>query len=69
MNGLRAQIAERGDYMIQLGLRVLRFDNRQMQLETDTVVELISKSAPCPPLQKGGRGIHPNNTDNGKEPS
>ena len=55
MNGLRAQIAERGDYMIQLGLRVLRFDNRQVQLETDAVVELISKS-PLPPVAKGGQG-------------
>jgi len=45
-----------------LGLRVLRFDNRQVLLETDAVVEVINEVVskrlmeipPNPPFSKGG---------------
>jgi very-short-patch-repair endonuclease len=45
---------KRDEYMNQLGLQVLRFDNRQVLLETDAVVEVISKIPPSPPFAKGG---------------
>lgn len=35
--------AERDEYLTRLGLRVMRFDNRQVLLETDAVVEEIFK--------------------------
>ena len=34
---------ERDAALIELGLRVLRFDNRQVLLETDAVLEMIDK--------------------------
>lgn len=45
---------QRDEYMNQLGLQVLRFDNRQVLLETDAVVEIISRIPPGPPFSKGG---------------
>lgn len=45
---------ERDEYLTGLGLRVLRFDNRQVLLETEAVVEVISKIPPAPLLQRGG---------------
>ncbi|WP_082879966.1 endonuclease domain-containing protein [Methylomonas methanica] len=50
---------KRDEYMNQLGLRVLRFDNRQVLLETDAVVEVIRKSPPNPPFSKGGANPAP----------
>jgi very-short-patch-repair endonuclease len=51
----------RDQYLDRLGLRVLRFDNRQVLLETDAVVEVISQLLPgirqippSPPFSKGG---------------
>ncbi len=46
----------RDQYFNGLGLRVLRFDNRQVLLETDAVVEVIAKCQipPSPPFAKGG---------------
>lgn len=44
----------RDEYLDGLGLRVLRFDNRQVLLETEAVVEVISKIPPSPPFSKGG---------------
>ncbi len=47
----------RDQYLDWLGLRVLRFDNRQVLLETDAVVEVISRfstNPPQPPFFKGG---------------
>lgn len=38
----------RDQYLAGLGLRVLRFDNRQVLLETEAVVEVIGKSPPAP---------------------
>lgn len=43
----------------KLALRVLRFDNRQVLLETDTVVEAIAGIPPIPPLPKGGAAHSP----------
>lgn len=41
-------------YLVGLGLRVLRFDNRQVLLEMDAVLEVIK--SPLPPFFKvGGR--------------
>ena len=43
-----------------LGLRVLRFDNRQVLIKTQAVLEEIlraiveRRNLPCPPLEKGG---------------
>lgn len=45
---------QRDAYLAGLGLRVLRFDNRQVLLEMDAVVECISKIPPGPPFSKGG---------------
>ena len=48
--------AERDKYLACLGLQVMRFDNRQVLLETDAVVGEIFKVIeqkqipPCPPL-------------------
>lgn len=54
------QIADRkrDAYLQSLGLRVLRFDNRQALLETDAVVEMIAECQipPSPPFTKGGVG-------------
>lgn len=49
------QLADRlrDEYSTGLGLRVLRFDNRQVLLETDAVVEVISKIPPAPLFQRG----------------
>lgn len=51
----------RDQYLDGLGLRVLRFDNRQVLLETDAVVEVIGQISPgsrqippSPPFSKGG---------------
>lgn len=53
----------RDAYLWRLGLRVLRFDSRQVLLETDGVVDVIYremlerlkwKSPPSPPFVKGG---------------
>lgn len=41
-------------FLEKLGLRVLRFDNRQVLLETDAVIEAIAGIPPVPPLPKGG---------------
>jgi very-short-patch-repair endonuclease len=41
-------------FLEKLGLRVLRFDNRQVLLETDAVIEVIAEIPPVPPLSKGG---------------
>ncbi|MDO8938784.1 MAG: DUF559 domain-containing protein [Methylicorpusculum sp.] len=43
----------RDQYLAGLGLRVLRFDNRQVLLETEAVVEVIGKSPPPPLFQRG----------------
>lgn len=45
---------QRDAYLAGLGLRVLRFDNRQVLLETAAVVEMISRIPPAPPFSKGG---------------
>jgi hypothetical protein len=45
----------RDEYLTGLGLRVLRFDNRQVLLEIEAVVEFISKIPPAPLFQRGGR--------------
>jgi very-short-patch-repair endonuclease len=49
---------QRDAYLAGLGLRVLRFDNRQALLETDAVVEMIAECQipPSPPFAKGGVG-------------
>jgi very-short-patch-repair endonuclease len=52
---------ERDNYLSDAGLLVMRFDNRQVLLETDAVVEEILKVIverqipPGPPFAKGGR--------------
>jgi len=43
----------RDEYLAGLGLRVLRFDNRQVLLEMEAVVECISKIPPAPLFQRG----------------
>jgi very-short-patch-repair endonuclease len=45
---------QRDAYLTNLGLRVLRFDNRQVLLEIDAVVETIARIPPDPPFAKGG---------------
>ena len=46
---------ERDMALENLGLTVLRFDNRQVLLETESVLEIVySKIPPNPPLIKGG---------------
>lgn len=51
--------AERDKYLAEAGLLVLRFDNRQVLLETDAVIEKILRVMqerqipPCPPLKSG----------------
>ncbi len=47
---------KRDTYLAGLGLRVLRFDNRQVLLEIDGVMGVIAKLQipPSPPLSKGG---------------
>jgi very-short-patch-repair endonuclease len=47
---------KRDAYLAGLGLRVMRFDNRQALLETDSVVALIAqvRIPPGPPFSKGG---------------
>ncbi|MFA5983720.1 MAG: DUF559 domain-containing protein [Methylococcaceae bacterium] len=44
----------RNEYLNGLGLRVLRFNNRQVLLEIEEVLECISKIPP--PFFKGGGG-------------
>jgi very-short-patch-repair endonuclease len=55
----------RDGYLVSLGLRVLRFNSREVLEERDAVVEAIyrtiteqanAKIPPCPPLVKGGWG-------------
>jgi very-short-patch-repair endonuclease len=45
---------QRDAFLENLGLRVLRFDNRQVLLEIDAVVETIAGIPPGPPFTKGG---------------
>jgi len=45
---------QRDAFLQSLGLRVLRFDNRQALLETDAVLEVIRQIPPSPPFSKGG---------------
>ncbi|QSB03562.1 endonuclease domain-containing protein [Methylomonas sp. EFPC1] len=45
---------QRDVYLQSLGLRVLRFDNRQVLLETEAVLEVIRQIPPGPPFSKGG---------------
>jgi very-short-patch-repair endonuclease len=45
---------QRDAYLQGLGLRVLRFDNRQVLLQTDAVLEVIRRIPPNPPFSKGG---------------
>jgi len=50
---------QRDAYLAGLGLRVLRFDNRQVLLETDAVIDAIAgipcaQIPPSPPFSKGG---------------
>ena len=56
----------RDTYLESHGLRVLRFDSRQVLLETDAVVERIfqvineslsQKNPPSPPFSKGGKAV------------
>ena len=49
----------RDTFLENLGLRVLRFDNRQILLETEAVVAAIAGIPPGPPLPKGGTDIPP----------
>lgn len=55
----QASDQRRDVYLAGLGLRVLRFDNRQVLLETDAVVDAIAgipstQIPPNPPFSKGG---------------
>jgi len=45
---------QRDAYLQSLGLRVVRFDNRQVLLETEAVLEVIRRIPPNPPFSKGG---------------
>ena len=45
---------QRDAFLQCLGLRVLRFDNRQVLLETDAVLEVIRQIPPNAPFSKGG---------------
>jgi len=47
---------KRDAYLVGLGLQVLRFDNRQVLLEMDAVMEVIAKCQipPSPPFSKWG---------------
>jgi len=45
---------QRDAFLQSLGLRVLRFDNRQVLLETDAVLEVIRQIPPTPLFQRGG---------------
>ncbi|NEX20429.1 endonuclease domain-containing protein [Thiorhodococcus mannitoliphagus] len=47
----KAKDARRDQGLAQLGLRVLRFDSRQVLRETDAVVEVIYRAASENPLQ------------------
>jgi very-short-patch-repair endonuclease len=47
---------QRDEYLRGLGLTVLRFDNRQVLLETGAVLEVIRRIPPGPPFSKGGDG-------------
>ena len=44
---------QRDAFLQSLGLRVLRFDNRQVLLETDAVLEVIRQIPPAPLFQRG----------------
>ncbi|CAD6878182.1 hypothetical protein [Methylomonas albis] len=57
----------RDAYLQNLGLRVLRFDNRQVLLELDAVVEVISRIPPGPPFSKGGDNCGPGASDSPDE--
>ena len=57
---------QRDTYLANLGLQVLRYNNRQVLLETDAVVEAIyckmgerlnTEIPPNPPLLKGGKKV------------
>jgi very-short-patch-repair endonuclease len=60
--GGRARDQRRDAWLRSQGIRVLRFDDRQVLLETDGVVEVILRAVeqacgripPIPPLEKGG---------------
>ncbi|MGZ8159741.1 MAG: endonuclease domain-containing protein [Methylobacter sp.] len=56
---------QRDAFLQSLGLRVLRFDNRQVLLETDAVVEVIRQIPPNPPFSKGGDGRFPSSKSMG----
>lgn len=59
----------RSTYLANLGLRVLRFDNRQVLLETDAVVEAVAGIPPAPPFTKGGEKPQtPKHATNSQEP-
>jgi very-short-patch-repair endonuclease len=45
---------KRDEYLRGLGLTVLRFDNRQVLLEMEAVLEVIRQIPPGPPFSKGG---------------
>ena len=45
---------QRDAYLASLGLRVLRFDNRQVLLEMEAVLGVIAEIPPSPPFSKGG---------------
>jgi very-short-patch-repair endonuclease len=47
---------QRDEYLRGLGLTVLRFDNRQVLLEMEAVLEVIRRIPPGPPFLKGGDG-------------
>lgn len=51
-------------WLVSMGLQVLRFDNRQVLMETDAVVAIIAQARipesqipPSPPLSKGGSKV------------
>ena len=64
--GHRFRDEARDGALAGLGLRVLRFDNRQVLLETDAVLgvidgvvgERVNRNPPCPPFSKGGECGH-----------
>ena len=45
---------QRDLYLTKQGLQVLRFDNRQVLLEMEAVLEVIRQIPPSPPFSKGG---------------
>ncbi len=54
---------QRDQCLAGLGLKVLRFNSREVLTNTDEVIEVIQRAVkasllnpPCPPLRKGGEG-------------